>query len=121
MRLALIPLLFLPSLANAQGYDLYLEHGYSTTDPKKYFDARRDYEKDQEFGRCFPFGCGGIEGPIVNPDPTARDPENLASCMYDASGTLFFEREGKVCPYKWQAIMPSRIEMRRQQWLKTRK
>jgi len=121
MRMASIALLFLPCLASAQGYDLYLEGNYSTADPAKYFKSLREYEKDKEIGVCFPFGCGGIQGPFRNPDLNAREPENLTSCMYDTSGVLLYEREGKVCPYKWQASGPSRIEMRRQQWLKAHK
>ena len=50
---------------------------------------------------CFPSGCGGLSGPLTNPDPEkARSPENLTSCIYNASNTLIYEREGKVCPYK---------------------
>lgn len=80
------------------------------------------------YSPCFPFGCGGIEGPFRNPDPERyRKPENLTACMYDAQGTLFYEREGKVCPYKFESIpnAPSsnieRVEKRRQEWLRKQK
>ena len=70
---------------------------------------------------CFPHGCGGIEGPFTNPDPDARKPENLTACSYDASGTLFYEREGKHCPYKYVDPNERRVERRRQEWLRSRR
>jgi hypothetical protein len=61
---------------------------------------------------------GGISGPFKNPDPDARKPENLTACMYDAKGVLLYEREGKVCPYKYVDKNIQRVEARRQEWLK---
>lgn len=67
---------------------------------------------------CFPHGCGGIEGPFRNPNPDARKPENLTACIYDATGTLLYERENKVCPYKYIDENQLRVEVRRQEWLR---
>lgn len=69
-------------------------------------------------GPCFPYGCGGIEGPFKNPDPDARKPENLTACIYDVQGTLLYEREGKVCPYKYVDQNQMRVERRRQEWIR---
>lgn len=71
--------------------------------------------------RCFPYGCGGIRGPFKNPDPDARKPENLTACMYDATGTLVYEREGKVCAYRWEDKNTLRVERRRQEWLRSQR
>ena len=71
--------------------------------------------------RCFPFTCGGITEPKKNPDPDSRKPENLAQCMYDGNGTLFYERAGATCSYKWGGSVEdknvNRVEQRRQEWL----
>lgn len=67
---------------------------------------------------CFPTGCGGISGPFRNPDPDARKPENLTSCIYNVAGTLLYEREGKTCPYKYVDQNQMRVERRRQKWLR---
>lgn len=68
---------------------------------------------------CFPFSCErSILGPFRNPDPTARDEENLTSCIYGADGILLYEREGKVCSYKFVDANTSRVERRRQEWLR---
>lgn len=67
---------------------------------------------------CFPYGCGGISGPFTNPDPDARKPENLTACSYDANDILFYEREGKYCPYKRGDPNVQRVEKRRQEWLR---
>lgn len=69
-------------------------------------------------GPCFPYGCGGISGPFKNPDPDARKPQNLTACIYDVQGTLLYEREGKVCPYKYVDQNTMRVERRRQEYLK---
>lgn len=66
---------------------------------------------------CFPYGCGNIKGPIVNPSP--RKPEEMPACYYGIDDVLFYEREGAECPY----VRPSnpneaRIERRKQEWLK---
>ena len=118
LLLAIVSALLMSSAALAEDYSLSIDSNYNTADPRKYFRSLREYEKDKEFGVCFPFGCGGIQGPLRNPDASAREPQNLTACMYDASGTLLYEREGKVCPYKWQTPLASRVELRKQQWLK---
>ena len=64
---------------------------------------------------CFPYGCGGIEGPFTNPTP--RKPSDMPACYYDTTGTLFYEREGKYCPYKFVDPNEQRVEKRRQEWL----
>lgn len=69
-------------------------------------------------GPCFPYGCGGISGPFKNPDPDARKPQNLTACIYDVQGQLLYEREGKVCPYKYVDQNTMRVERRRQEYLK---
>lgn len=61
---------------------------------------------------------GSISGPLKNPDADARKPENLTACIYTAKGTLLYEREGRVCPYKYVDQSKSRVEKRRQAWLK---
>lgn len=71
-------------------------------------------------GPCFPHGCGGIEGPFRNPNPDARNPENLTACMYGADGFLVYEREGKVCPYQYIDSTQSLVEQRRQEWLRSK-
>jgi len=70
---------------------------------------------------CFPHGCGGISGPSTNPDPDARKPENLTACIYNAKGTLLYEREGKKCDYKVEDSNKARVELRRQEWLRSRR
>lgn len=64
---------------------------------------------------CFPFGCGEISGPFRNPDPHAREPQNLTACIYGVQGTLLYEREGKVCAYKYEDQNKVRVERRRQE------
>lgn len=113
----LLPVLLLPLSAGADDFRIYLSEGQSYVNPRDYYEARRDYERDLEFGRHFPFGPGGIEGPFRNPDPSAREPQNLTACMYNASGILVYEREGKVCPYKFTDENALRIERRRREWL----
>lgn len=67
---------------------------------------------------CFPFRCGSITGPYTNPDPEAHNPENLTACIYNAAGTLLYEREGKVCPYVFIDQNQMRVEQKRLEWLK---
>jgi hypothetical protein len=57
---------------------------------------------------------------IRNPDPTAREPQNLTACIYGADNTLVYEREGKNCPYKFEDPNVARVERRRQEWLKNK-
>jgi hypothetical protein len=38
--------------------------------------------------------------------------------MYDATGTLLYERENKVCPYKYIDENQLRVEKRKQEWLR---
>jgi hypothetical protein len=64
---------------------------------------------------CFPYGCGGIGETVTNPTP--RKPSEKPACIYDATGTLTYEREGKYCPYKWVDQNKLRAEQRRQEWL----
>ena len=78
-----------------------------------------DFGPSSSSSSCFPHGCGGISGPFRNPDPDARKPENLTACIYDATDTLVYEREGKVCPYKYVDQNQIRVEQRRKEWLKS--
>lgn len=105
------------SAANADEFRIYVSENQSYVSPREYFDAKRDYDRDREFGKYFPFGPGGIEGPFRNPDSSAREPQNLTACMYNASGILVYERKGKVCPYKFTDANVLRIEQRRREWL----
>jgi hypothetical protein len=68
---------------------------------------------------CFPYSCEGIEGPFRNPDPTARDEENLTACIYGADSVLLYEREGKVCPYTYTDSNTMRVARRKQEWLRS--
>ncbi len=61
---------------------------------------------------------GSIKGPFKNPDVDARKQENLTACIYAVNGSLLYEREGKVCPYKYVDQNQARVERRRQAWLK---
>ncbi len=70
----------------------------------------------RNFGPILP--SGNILGPFKNPDSDARKPENLTACIYDAFDVLVYEREGKVCPYKYVDQNKIRVERRRQEWLK---
>lgn len=63
------------------------------------------------YSPCFPFGCGGITAGIKNPAPRAENEKPI--CYYDASGVLFYEKEGSVCPYKYQDSNALRVERRR--------
>jgi len=69
---------------------------------------------------CFPFGCGGMEGPFRNPE--VRKESDKPVCYYDTKGTLFFEKEGSYCPYKYSEYNmdknEQRVERRRQEWLR---
>jgi len=71
----------------------------------------------RNFGPILP--SGNILGPFKNPDSDARKPENLTACIYDVSGILVYEREGKVCSYKYVDKNQMRVERRRQEWLKS--
>jgi len=64
------------------------------------------------------FRAGGISGPYKNPDPDARKPENLTSCSYDVNNELFYEREGKNCPFKRVNANDARIAKRKREWQK---
>lgn len=79
---------------------------------------RFDSPAPSDFGKYFPYGPGGITAGITNPTP--RKASDLPVCYYDASGTLFYEREGSTCPYKWISPNELRVERRRQQWLQSR-
>jgi hypothetical protein len=65
---------------------------------------------------CWPHGCGGISRPFKNPNPEDRTPENLPSCIYGRDSVLIYERENKVCPYKFIDGSQARVERRRQEW-----
>lgn len=78
---------------------------------------RFDSPTPSDFGKHFPYGPGGITAGITNPTP--RKPSDMPVCYYDASGTLFYERQGSVCPYKRLSANDTRVERRRQQWLRS--
>jgi hypothetical protein len=72
---------------------------------------------------CFPYGCGGTEGPYRNPEVRAESDKPV--CYYDTKGTLFFEKAGSHCPYQfadYQKMVQDqnvrRVERRRQEWLR---
>lgn len=79
---------------------------------------RFDSPTPEDFGKDFPFGPGGITAGITNPNP--RKPSDMPVCYYDASGTLFYEKQGSTCPYKWVSPNEIRVERRRQEWLRSR-
>ncbi len=89
----------LPLVANARGIrgrervDVYVRDG--NREVRHHTGPR--FDTSWSPNPCFPFRCGGIEGPFRNPDPTARDPENLTACIYGVDGALLYEREGKAC------------------------
>ncbi len=62
---------------------------------------------------CFPYGCGGMGPTLRNPDPDARKPSNLTSCIYNASGVLVYEREDKSCSDQYVDKNQIRINQRR--------
>jgi hypothetical protein len=94
--------------------NVYLHDG----DSQSSYRSGPTFTPSSDSNSCFPAGCGSIEGPFTNPNPDARKPENLPSCMYDATGTLFYERENKACPYKYIDANQVRVEARRQEWLR---
>ena len=89
----------LPLVANAgrpygrERVDVYVQDGNRET----VHHSGPRFDTSWSPNPCFPFRCGGIEGPFRNPDPTARDPENLTACIYGADNALLYERKGKVC------------------------
>jgi len=128
LTIAYLLTLFLCSRAYADDFQRYSGHSYSNRSYVYVYDGRsgsRTYGPGSGFtsdssdtNSCFPHGCGGISGPFKNPNPDARKPENLTACMYDASGTLLYERENKVCPYKYIDQNQLRVERRKQEWLR---
>ena len=65
---------------------------------------------------CFPHRCGeGIIGPITNPNP--RTENEKPACYYGPDDILFYEKEGKHCPYVRVDQNKIRVERRRQEWL----
>lgn len=64
---------------------------------------------------CFPSGCGGISGPFRNKYP--RKELDKPACYYDQQSALFYEREGKVCSYKYVDANLQRVALRKRQWL----
>lgn len=87
-------------------------------DRRTYGRSEPIFTPDSESNSCFPYGCGGINGPFKNPNPEDRKPENLPACYYSVTGTLIYERENKVCPYKYVDENQLRVEKRRQEWLR---
>jgi len=103
-----------PARSRTDRVNVYLHDG----DRSPIHHTGPDFGPDSPSSSCFPHCGGGISGPFRNPNPDARKPENLTSCMYDATGTLFYERENKVCPYKYIDANQMRVEVRRQEWLR---
>lgn len=118
--------LFVAGTAPAEDFHRYPSRDRSTRvnvynydgDSRNYGSYSPGFDNSDWGSGCFPHGCGGIEGPFRNPNPDARNPENLTACMYDATGTLFYERENKVCPYKYIDENQLRVEKRKQEWLR---
>jgi len=106
-----------PLRSRSERVNVYLHDG----DSQSSYRSGPTFTPSSDSNSCFPHGCGGIEGPFTNPNPDARKPENLTSCMYDATGTLLYERENKVCPYKYIDANQLRVETRRLEWLRQQK
>ena len=122
----LVPL-FLCSRTYADDFQRYSGHSYNNRSYVYVYDGNRGpiHHTGPDFGpdtdddtSCFPHGCGVISGPFKNPNPDARKPENLTACIYDATDTLLYEREKKVCPYKYIDQNQLRVERRKQEWLR---
>jgi len=117
--------LFVASTALADDFNRRPSRSYdSQVYVYQYDESRQTY---QRFGTitspdierpCFPHGCGGISGPLTNPNPDARQPENLTACIYTAAGILVYERENKVCPYKYVNENQFRVDRRRLEGLR---
>ncbi len=126
LTIAFLLALFLSSKTYAEDFNRYSGRSYGTRAHVHHHDGDRRMSRrsepiftpNSESSSCFPYGCGGISGPLTNPNPDARKPENLTACLYDATGTLLYERENKVCPYKYIDENQSRVEVRRQEWLR---
>jgi hypothetical protein len=123
----IVLLLLLPTSVLAGDFDRYPARSYSDRVNVYLHDGDRgpvhhtgpDFGPDSDSSSCFPHCGGGISGPFRNPNPDARKPENLTACIYDATDTLVYEREGKVCPYKYVDQNQIRVERRRREWLKS--
>jgi len=122
LTIALLLALFLGSRAYAEDFNRYSGRSYGNWvhvyhhdgDRRTYSSSGPIFSSSSGPNMCFPYGCGGIEGPFTNSNPDARKSENLTACMYDAVGTLIYEREGKVCSYKYIDQNQIRVERRRQ-------
>ena len=122
LTMSLFFALFLGSRAYADDFGRYSgRSSYSNRAYVYHYDGNRrpyhhtgpDFGPESAPNPCFPYGCGGIEGPFTNPNLDARKPENLTACMYDAAGTLLYEREEKSCSYKYIDQNQTRVERRR--------
>ena len=121
LTVAFILALFLCTKTYAEDFNRYSGRSYSSRAYVYHYDGNRqpyhhtgpDFGPDSDPNPCFPYGCGGIEGPFTNSNPDARKSENLTACMYGAAGTLIYEREGKVCSYKYIDQNQIRVERRR--------
>lgn len=111
-----------PSLALANNFNRYSGY-YNRINLYHYDGGNRTRYRSEPFNLSDSFSSvaqgGGISGPFKNPNPEARKPENLTACIYDVTDTLVYERENKVCPYKYVDQNQNRVERRRQEWLKT--
>jgi hypothetical protein len=104
-----------PSRSYSDRVNVYLHDG----DSGPVHHTGPDFGPSSSSSSCFPHCGGGISGPFRNPNPDARKPENLTACIYDVTDTLVYEREGKVCPYKYIDQNQIRVEQRRKEWLKS--
>ncbi len=116
--------LLLPLAASSQGFHRYPVRSRNDRVHVYLHDGDRQTYRSSgpivslDDSSCFPYGCGGITGPFTNPDPDARKPENLTTCIYDATGTLLYEREINACPYKYVDANQFKMEQRKQEWLR---
>lgn len=113
--LKFLPLFLLLSFS-AAGENVYI---YSVNPGVQFYDPNIMSNKEEP-DTCFPYCKSGMSEAIKNPDPAAREPQNLTACIYGADNILKYEREGKYCPYKFEDPNDARVERRRQEWLKNK-
>lgn len=102
----------LPSVVSAGDFDRINVHFYDE-DRRTIHHSGPISESSLSDTDCFPYGCGGIEGPLRNSNPDARKSENLTACIYGRDGILLYEREGKICSYRYIDSNTRRVERRR--------
>lgn len=89
-----------------------------TVNPGVQFYDPNVMSNKEEPDPCFPYCNSGMSEAIKNPDPTAREPQNLTACIYGANGLLVYQRPGKDCAYEWNDPSAVSVAEKRRQWLR---